>query len=77
MFRDLILVCVCVCVYVCVHVRACAHACVLSYVQFFVALWTVCQAAKMPGSSVHGIFQARMLEWIAISYDRESSRPRY
>ena len=28
------------------------------------------------GSSVHGIFQARMLEWIAISFSRGSSRPR-
>ena len=28
------------------------------------------------GSSVHGIFQARVLEWIAISFSRESSRPR-
>ena len=26
-----------------------------------------------PGSSVHGIFQARILEWIAISYSRGSS----
>ena len=29
-----------------------------------------------PGSSVHGIFQARMLEWIGISCSREYSRPR-
>ena len=28
-----------------------------------------------PGSSVHGIFQARILEWVAISYSRGSSRP--
>ena len=26
-----------------------------------------------PGSSVHGIFQARMLEWVAISFSRGSS----
>ena len=25
------------------------------------------------GSSIHGIFQARMLEWVAISSSRESS----
>ena len=30
---------------------------------------------SLPGSSVHGIFQARILEWIAISFSR-SSRPR-
>ena len=23
---------------------------------------------SLPGSSVHGIFQARVLEWVAISY---------
>ena len=29
-----------------------------------------------PGSSVHGIFQASILEWIAISSSRGSSQPR-
>ena len=29
-----------------------------------------------PGSSVHGIFQARILEWGAISFSRGTSRPR-
>ena len=29
-----------------------------------------------PGSSVHGILQARMLEWVAISFSRGSSQPR-
>ena len=29
-----------------------------------------------PGSSIHGIFQARILEWVAISFSRRSSRPR-
>ena len=29
-----------------------------------------------PGSSVCAIFQARMLEWIAISFSRGSSQPR-
>ena len=29
-----------------------------------------------PGSSVHGIFQARILGWVAISFARRSSRPR-
>ena len=31
---------------------------------------------SLSGSSVHGIFQARLLEWIAISFSRGSSRPR-
>ena len=31
---------------------------------------------SLPGSSVHGIFQPRILEWVAISYFRVSSQPR-
>ena len=29
-----------------------------------------------PGSSIHGILQARILEWVAISFSRASSQPR-
>ena len=29
-----------------------------------------------PGSSVHGILQARILEWIAISFSKGSSQPK-
>ena len=29
-----------------------------------------------PGSSVHGILQARILEWVAMPYSRGSSQPR-
>ena len=31
---------------------------------------------SLPGSSIYGIFQARVLEWVAISFSRGSSRPR-
>ena len=31
---------------------------------------------NLPGSSVHGILQAKILEWIAISFSRGSSQPR-
>jgi len=31
---------------------------------------------NLPGSLVHGIFQARILEWVAISFSRGSSRPK-
>ena len=31
---------------------------------------------SLAGSSVHGIFQARMLEWFAVSFIRGSSQPR-
>ena len=31
---------------------------------------------SLPGFSVHGILQARVLEWVAISFSRGSSQPR-
>ena len=31
---------------------------------------------SLPGSSIHGIFQARVLEWVAIGFSRGSSRLR-
>ena len=31
---------------------------------------------SLPGSSIHGIFQTRILEWVAISFSRGSSWPR-
>ena len=39
---------------------------------------TLCNpmGCSLPRSSIHGIFQARVLEWIAISFSRGSSRPR-
>ena len=32
--------------------------------------------SSLPGSAVHGIFQARILEWAAISFSRRSSQTR-
>ena len=31
---------------------------------------------SLPASSVHGILQAQMLEWVAIPFSREFSQPR-
>ena len=42
----------------------------LSHVRLLVTPWS------LPGSSVHGIFQARVLEWVVISFSRGSSLPR-
>ena len=45
-----------------------------------VAQWcpTLCDPmdCSLPGSSLHGILQARVLEWVAISFSRGSSWPR-
>ena len=51
------------------------HACVLSrfsHIQLFANLWNL---RSPPGSSVHGLLQARILEWVAISSSRGSSWP--
>ena len=45
------------------------HLCVLSCVWLFCDLMD----CSPPGSSVHGIFQARILEWVVISSSRGSS----
>ena len=39
--------------------------------------WTLCHPmdCSPPGSSVCGILQARILEWIAVLFSRESSQP--
>ena len=39
---------------------------------------TVCDPVHCspPGSSIHGVLQARILEWVAVSFSRGSSQPR-
>ena len=51
---------VCVCMCVCMHVQSCS---------------TLCDPTNCgpPCSSVHEFFQARILEWVAVSYSRGSS----
>ena len=56
-----------------VGILVCMHARVLEccHVQLF------CDSmdCSQPGSSVHGIFPAKILEWVAISSSKGSSRP--
>ena len=51
------------------------YACVCSVAQ---SCLTLCNAmdSSPSGSFVHGISQARILEWVAISFPRGSSQPR-
>ena len=46
--------------------------------MFVQACPTLCDPMgySLPGSSVHGIFQARILEWVAISFSMGFSQPR-
>ena len=50
-------------------------SCVCVYARLLQLRPTVCDHS-LPGSSVHGILQAWILEWVAISFSRESSWPR-
>ena len=56
----------------CISLRSHIAVQSLSHVQLF------CDPidCSLPGSSVHGISQARILEWVAISFSRGSSWPR-
>ena len=49
---------------------SCVQLCVIPWLQ---SCSTPCD---LPGSSVHGILQARTLEWVAMPFSRESSQPR-
>ena len=49
--------------------------CVCSFAQSFLVLWDPMDCSP-PGFPVHGIFQARILEWVAISSSKRSSQPR-
>ena len=46
--------------------------------EFAQSCLTLCNSVDCspPGPSIHGILQARILEWVAISFSRGSSRPR-
>ena len=59
------------------------HPAYLTYMQGVVCVCaqsclTLCNPkdCSPPGSSLHGIFQAIILEWVAISYSRGSTPPR-
>ena len=57
--------------------EGCFRCFVVLVVQLYPTLctWTVVYYSP-PGSSVHGILQARILKWVAISFSRGSSLPR-
>ena len=52
--------------------------CTCMYAQSLQSCLTLCDTmdCSPPGSSVHGILQARILEWVAMPLSRGSSRPR-
>ena len=69
-------VCLCVCVHVCVSV-CCVSVCWChcSLTKSCLTLWDPMDCSP-PGSSVHGILQTSIIEWVAIPLSRVSSQPR-
>ena len=59
-----------------IHNRIACNGCVCA--KSLQSCPTLCSPMDhhLPGSSVHGILQARILEWVAMSSSRRSSRPR-
>ena len=64
--QEQYLIHLCVCAS-CTHTCSVANSCLTLFITM---------DCSPPGSSVHGILQARILEWVAISSSRGSSRPR-
>ena len=60
------------CIYTCMYIHI--YVCLLG-VQSYP---TFCESrdCSQPGSSVHGILQARILEWVAIPFSKRYSQPR-
>ena len=56
------------------HMHTYTHVCVLSRPAVSNSLWPV--DCCPPGSSIRGIPQVRILQWVAISFSRGSSQPR-
>ena len=54
------------------------YVCACMHVKSLQSCVTLCDPldCSPPGSSVHGILQARIPEWVPISFSRGSSRPR-
>ena len=61
--------------FILVDVLICEIVCVCVCVQSCLSLWDPMDCS-LPGSSIHGISLGRILEWVAISFSRGSSRPR-
>ena len=53
----------------------CVCVCVFLVTQLYVSLYDLMNCS-LPSSSVHGILQARILEWVVFPFARESSQTR-
>ena len=70
---------VCTYMYTYIYTRIYIHTHIYTYIHIYVCVCVLCPTFCDPvdhnpsGSSVHGILQAKILEWIAIPFSRGSS----
>ena len=74
-------VCVCVCVCVCIYIYIYIYIYLFIYSTVCIVVQlclTLCDSmdCSLPVSSVHGILQARILQWVVMPFSRVSSQPR-
>ena len=72
-------------IYIYIHTHTHTHTHTQTHTHIYIMKVLVTQSClplcdpmdcSLLGSSVHGIFQTRILEWVAISFSRGSSNPR-
>ena len=68
--KENVCVCVCVCVYTYIYICSAGLVTKLCPTLYDLMNYTP------PGFSAHGILQARILKWVALSFSRGSSQPR-
>ena len=71
---------ICIYTYIFIHIYTYIHKGISSYNYHAQSLeWcpTLCEpiSCSLPGSSVHGIFQARILKWVTIPSSRDLPNP--
>ena len=65
----------------CIHKLICACVCIYTHIYIYLSVCNKCTQflvvsdcdpmdCSTPGSSIHGIFLSRVVEWVAISYSR-------
>ena len=60
----------------CCYTQWCTSMAIVVYSLSYIQLFCDPMNCSSPGSSIYGISQARILEWVAISLSRASSQPR-
>ena len=61
--------------YIVQHIYVCVYVCVCVCVLVAQSRLILCNPmdCSLPGSSVHGILQARILQWVIVPFSRGSS----